>query len=102
MGIGWTESVLRNRRPGRGDAQASKFFLFRPRSLPGNRPSSAPEQLLKVVRQTDQVPFAAHFLQPAQQKLSESAYLFDLPEDRLDHSLAFDIGLPSALGPQLA
>lgn len=53
------------------------------------------------MRHANQTPFPAHLLQPAQQKLSEPAPLFDLAEDRLDHPLAFGVGLPSVRGSQL-
>jgi hypothetical protein len=41
-------------------------------------------QLQNIVGHADQRPLASHFPQPAQEKLPESAGLFDLPKDRLD------------------
>ena len=58
--------------------------------------------LQNVVRQANQRPFAAHLLQPAEEKPSHSAPLFDLTKHRLDDPLALGANLCSGPGLQLA
>src|SRR3990172_4925954 len=102
MGFGSMDSVIRNRYGLPSGSFLSLFSLSAPPSSPGHRPPSAAEQFLEVVRQADQVPFAAHFLQPAQQELPEAPHLFDLSEDRLHHSLAFRIRFTSLFRAEFA
>ncbi len=55
-----------------------------------------------VVRQANQRPFAAHLLQPAQEKPSHPAPLFDLTKHRLDDPLALGVNLRSSPRLQFA
>jgi len=50
-----------------------------------------PIHLQNVVRCAHQCPLAPHFVDPAQEKLSEAPRLFDLAEDRLDNGLTCSI-----------
>ena len=88
--------------PGGGCSRLGEAF-----STPSNRiafPLSPAEgvHLQNVVRQANQRPFAAHLLQPAEEKPSHSAPLFDLAKHRLGDPLALGVKLRPGPGLQVA
>jgi hypothetical protein len=58
-------------------------------------------KLQNIVSHTDQCPVALYFLQPPQEKLPESARLFDLPEHRLNYTFSSRVNGRPCLGLQL-
>ena len=58
-------------------------------------------ELGEVVGGADQRPFCLHFVDPAQQELTEASCLLDLPEHRLDHLLEQPIAAAIAGAPAL-
>ena len=93
------------RNPSVGGHSSVGVIHFRLRALPGQLDLSITQtqsvELQDVVGQAEQRPLAANLIDSAQQKLTKSAPLFDLTEDRLDdrfpHSTHGSLNLVSIL-----